>query len=178
MLFRSSQKEYPIGDQEEAHDDKKGFGFPETQQEITMATSNVRQFKGKVRDEYLELIMKFPLTSIRTEDDLEAAQIVMDKLLAKQVRSAGEVLYLDALGDLVASYEDEHYRFEPASDSGMLRHLLDAKGITQVELHRSTGIAKSTISEIIAGKKPFSRHMIRTLAKFFNVDISVLANNL
>ena len=86
-------------------------------------------------------------------------------------------MYIDALSDLVAAYEDEHYRIEPASDAEMLRHLMEAKGITQIELHRSTKIAKSTISEVLAGKKAFSRNMIRTLAEFFDVDKSVLAGN-
>jgi HTH-type transcriptional regulator / antitoxin HigA len=60
----------------------------------------------------------------------------------------------------------------------MLRHLMDAKDVTQAELHRRTGIPKSTISEVLAGKKTFSRGLIRTLADFFQVDISVLASNL
>ena len=86
--------------------------------------------------------------------------------------------YLDALSDLVGSYEDEHFSLEPASDAYMLRHLLDAKGITQAELHRETGISKSSISEVFAGKKPLSRQMIRKLAAYFAVDVSVLAGNL
>ena len=40
-------------------------------------------------------------------------------------------MYLDALSDLVAAYEDEHYPIEPASDADMLRHLMEAKGVTQ-----------------------------------------------
>jgi hypothetical protein len=31
---------------------------------------------------------------------------------------------------------------------------------------------------VLAGKKPFSRQMIRTLARYFKVDVSVLAANL
>ncbi len=57
----------------------------------------------------------------------------------------------------------------------MLRHLLDAKGITQAQLSQAAGIAKSTISEVLAGKKPFSRQMIRKLAEYFQVDASILA---
>ena len=53
-----------------------------------------------------------------------------------------------------------------------------AKGVTQAQLHRDAGIAKSTISEILAGKKPFSRQLIRTLAVYFRVDVSVLAANI
>ncbi len=66
---------------------------------------------------------------------------------------------------------------EPASDADMLRHLLDAKGVSQAHLHRETGIAKSSISEVLAGKKPLSRAMMRKLADYFHVDVSVLAAN-
>ena len=143
-----------------------------------MATTVSQRFKGKVRDDYLELIGKLPLVSIRSDDDLDAAQKVMDELLAREKLSSGEEMYLDALSDLVASYEDSHHQIEPASDAAMLRHLMEAKGVTQIELHRRTKIAKSTISEILAGKKPFSRQIIATLADFFGVDKSVLAANL
>ena len=60
----------------------------------------------------------------------------------------------------------------------MLRHLMDAKGVTQVEVSHEAGISKSTISEVLSGKRPFSRQMIRKLADYFGVDVSVLAANL
>ncbi|MHB8901582.1 MAG: helix-turn-helix domain-containing protein [Thermoguttaceae bacterium] len=46
----------------------------------------------------------------------------------------------------------------------MLRHLMEAKGVTQADVHRGTGLAKSSTSEVLAGRKAFSRRMIRTLA--------------
>lgn len=134
--------------------------------------------KGRERDSYLQLILAFPLTSIRSEQHLDAAQAVIDRLLAQGRLDHGTTLYLDALSDLVARYEDEHYPIAPSSDADMLRHLLDAKGVTQTQLHQETGLPKSTISEVLAGKKPFSRQMIRKLAEFFAVDVSVLAANL
>lgn len=130
------------------------------------------------KDSYLELIEEFPLAAIRTDAHLRAAQSVMDCLLAKGKLDSGESLYLDALSDLTAAYEDQHHAIEPASDADMLRHLLEAKGVTQVELHRAAGIPKSTISEVLAGKKPFSRQMMRKLAEYFQVDVTVLAGNL
>ena len=57
----------------------------------------------------------------------------------------------------------------------MLRHLMEARGVTQAQLSRETHIPKSTISEVLAGKKPFSRQLIRKLADYFKVDASVLA---
>ena len=122
--------------------------------------------------------LKFPLASLKPEEHFQDAQAVMDELLAKGKLVAGEEMYLDARSDLVAAYEDIHYPIEPASDADMLRHLMEAKGVTQAELHRETGLAKSSISEILAGRKAFSRRMIRKLADHFKVDVSVLASNL
>jgi HTH-type transcriptional regulator / antitoxin HigA len=143
-----------------------------------MATKTTSLPKGKIRDDYLRLILEFPLTSLKTEKQFNEAQNVIDKLFAKRKLRSGEEMYLDALSDLVAAYEDVHYQIEPASDAAMLRHLMEAKGITQADLHRDTQLAKSTISEVLAGKKPFSRQIIRRLAQYFNVDVSVVASNL
>jgi antitoxin component HigA of HigAB toxin-antitoxin module len=60
----------------------------------------------------------------------------------------------------------------------MLRHLMEAKGVTQARLSRETGLPKSSVSEVLAEKKPFSRQMIRTLGAYFKVDVSVLAGNI
>jgi HTH-type transcriptional regulator/antitoxin HigA len=142
-----------------------------------MATKT-SSFTGKVRDAYLELVMKFPLASLKSEGQFQDAQAVIDGLLAKGELSVGEEIYVDALSDLVATYEDAHYPIEPASDADMLRHLMEAKGVTQAELHRDTGLAKSSVSEVLAGRKAFSRQMIRKLADYFKVDVGILASNL
>jgi HTH-type transcriptional regulator / antitoxin HigA len=143
-----------------------------------MAATATFRLSGKNQESYLELVTAFPLASIKSERHLAHAQKAIDRLLARGRLNAGEEMYLDALSDLVASYEDEHHAIAPASDADMLRHLLDAKGISPAELSRQTGIAKSSVSEILGGKKPFSRQMIRKLANYFHVDASVLAANL
>ncbi len=71
---------------------------------------------------------------------------------------------LDALSDLIASYEDKHHAIEPASDADLLRRLMVAKRVSQTEISRDAGRPNSTISEVLARKKTFSRHLIRKLA--------------
>ena len=143
-----------------------------------MATRTQFRLKGKRQDSYLVLVRDFPLASIKSDEHLAEAQRVMDELLARGELDKGELIYLDALSDLVATYEDEHYAIEAATDADMLRHLMEAKGITQIQLSRDTKLPKSTISEVLAGKKPFSRQMIRKLAEYFRVDVGVLAAGL
>jgi HTH-type transcriptional regulator / antitoxin HigA len=143
-----------------------------------MSTPARFRLRGKGRDSYLELVTAFPLASIKSQKHLAEAQKVMDRLLAKGKLDQGEEMYVDALSDLVGIYEDERHPIAPASDADMLRHLLDAKGINQAQLCRETGLPKSSVSEVLAGKKPFSRQMIRKLSDYFRVDVSVLAANI
>lgn len=135
------------------------------------------RLKAATRDSYLELVTVFPLASIQSDEHLHDAQKVIDRLLARTSLKDGEEIYLDALSDLVASYEDEHHAIEPASDADMLAHLMEARGVTQVRLSREAVIPKSTISEVLAGKKRLSRQLIRKLSAYFHVAASVLAAN-
>jgi hypothetical protein len=68
-----------------------------------MATNTEFALKGKNRSSYLELVLAFPLASIKSARHLSAAQQVMDRLLAKGKLDLGEETYLDALSDLVAA---------------------------------------------------------------------------
>jgi HTH-type transcriptional regulator / antitoxin HigA len=144
---------------------------------MTMKMKTKFSLKGAGRDSYLKLVTAFPLASIKSDEQLHEAHNVMDHLLAHGELKGGEEMYLDALSDLVAAYEDEHYSIGPASDAEMLRHLMEANGVTQAQLSSDTAVPKSTISEILAGKKHLSRQVIRKFANYFRVDASLLAAN-
>ena len=129
------------------------------------------------QDSYLKLVQELPLVSIRSEEHLDAAQAMIDRLTDLKRLDGGEQAYLDALCDLVVVYEDQHHALPMASDAELLRHLMEAKGVTQIQLHKETGLAKSGISEILAGKKSFSKGMIGTLSGYFHVPKSVFVGN-
>ena len=129
------------------------------------------------QDTYLRLIQELPLVSIMSDEHLDEAQTMIDRLTGEKKLDGGEQAYLDALCDLVVVYEDQHHSIPMASDADLLRHLMEAKGVTQAQIHKDTGLAKSGISEVLSGKKPFSKTMIGILAKYFHVPASVLAAN-
>lgn len=143
----------------------------------SMSTKAPARITGRARDAYLQLVGEFPLISIRTEREFQAAQKVMDRVLANGKLSAGATAYVDALSDLVGAYEDVHHPLSPASDADMLRHLVEAKGVSQTELCRATKLAPSVVSEVLSGKRPFSKDMVGKLARYFGVDRSVLVAN-
>ena len=138
----------------------------------------MRTLSKQQKETYLRLVQELPLVSIETEEHLDAAQDMIDRLTGKKRLDGGEQAYLDALCDLVVVYEDQHHAIPVASDPDLLRHLMEAKSVTQIQLHKDTGLAKSGLSEVLAGKKPFSKTMIGALATYFQVPTSVLAANI
>lgn len=142
-----------------------------------MASSSSFTLRGKSRDTYLDLVVNFPLASIKSDKHLSVAQKVLDRLTARSPHDSGEATYIETLSDLIATYEDLHHPIPPASDADLLRHLLDSQGINQIQLSRAAGIPRSSISEVLAGKKPFSKQMIRKLADYFQIDPAILAGN-
>ncbi len=134
--------------------------------------------KQKIPESYFKLVMDFPLISIKSEKQLRAAQGMMDRLLAKGLLDPGEHTYLEALSDLVETYENEKYPFAPPTDAEKLKHLMAVKDVSQAELCRNTGISRSTIRNVLAHKEPFSEPMVHTLADYFGVNPNVFVPSL
>jgi len=124
-----------------------------------------------VRDRYLEWIRQFPLRPIRSDRELDAALQVIDRLLDQKQLAREERDYLDVLSGLVEKYERERHPMPPATDAEMLRHLIEAKGVAQVQVARATGIAESTVSAVLAGERRLRREHIEKLARYFHVGI-------
>lgn len=130
---------------------------------------------GDLKEPYAELIRQFPLRPIRSDDELDAAIRVVDSLVGRPALRPEEQDYLDVLSDLVERYEAEAHPIAPLSDADMLQHLIEAKGVPQTEVARATGIADSTISEVLSGKRSLNRTHIGKLARYFAVSPEVFA---
>jgi HTH-type transcriptional regulator/antitoxin HigA len=139
----------------------------------TASRTTLAQRYGKRRDRYLELIHQFPLRPIENEADLDAAITVIDSLIDQDSLSGPEQDYLEVLGDLVEAYETVNYPSEPVSDGEMLKYLLEINGVTQAAVAKAAGIAVSTISEVLSGKRKLNRRQIGKLAKYFHVGPGV-----
>jgi HTH-type transcriptional regulator / antitoxin HigA len=125
-----------------------------------------------VRNHYLELVEKFPLRPIRSDEELNAGIDVIRSLISRAL-DAGEQDYLDVLSDLVEKYETDEHPMPPVSDAQMLRHLISARGITQAKLAEDTEVLGSTISEVLNGKRQLTRKQVGIMAKYFGVSQSV-----
>ena len=127
------------------------------------------------KDRYLELVQYVPLRPIRSERELDEAINMVDYLIDREKLNTDEKDYLDVLADLIEKYESVHYPFESLSDSDMLQHLIEAKGVTQAQVAKDCRIVESTISELLAGTRKLSRSHISKLCRYFHVEPGVFS---
>ena len=139
----------------------------------TPTIDRLKKRYGPSRDRYLELIREFPLRPLQSESDLDAATIVIHKLIDQDQLSLAEQEYLDVLSDLVEAYEDVHYPIEDVSEGAMIQSFLESRDISQAQLAKAVGIATSTISEILSGKRKLTRKQIEKLSAYFKVSPAV-----
>ena len=123
--------------------------------------------------DYLELVRRFPLRPIRSARELDQATEIIDHLIAQEKRSPGADDYLDVLSDLVEKYESEHHPIPDASPVDMLKFFIEDRQTNQRAVALGSGIAVSTMSEIVGGRRPMNFAHMRKLAQFFNVDVAV-----
>jgi HTH-type transcriptional regulator / antitoxin HigA len=127
---------------------------------------------GAIPDSYLALVKRHPLTSIRSENDLDSAQAVVDELLREEL-DEGKQAYLDALSDLVIVYEQEHHAVAPLPPHVLLAQMLAERGMSQAELARTAGLAKATVSDLATGKRPFTVKQMHAVASIFGLPGAV-----
>ena len=58
----------------------------------------------------------------------------------------------------------------------MLAHLIEARGISLGQLAADTGVAELTISQLLHGKRKFSRPLVSTFSRYFRVEPMLLTD--
>lgn len=115
---------------------------------------------------------ELPLTSIHDDMHLDRAIAKINTLIDQAELSSGDELYLNALSDLVALYESEHIKLPRASGVDVLRHLMEAHDMNQHDLVPILG-NKSTVSEVLSGKRRLALTHIKKLSQHFGVPADV-----
>ncbi len=133
----------------------------------------IAKLYGRHQDRYLELIQEFPLRRIRCDDELADAIRLIDSLIDKEKLSKAEDDYLDVLSDLVHEFEEVHIPMRKTPAHEMLAELMELREYTQSQVAKGAGIAVSTVSELLSGKRQMNLKQIAKLAAFFKVGPAV-----
>jgi HTH-type transcriptional regulator/antitoxin HigA len=123
-------------------------------------------------DAYMDLVRRFPLKTIKNDEEHEEAARTISELMGRKLDSgAGD--YLDTLLVLVNKYEDEHHAIEEAmTPRHALRSLMESNALSQADIGRIIG-SESAVSMFLKGDRDLSKAQIKKLAERFKVDASL-----
>ena len=131
---------------------------------------------GEIIDNaYFALVRQFPLKPITSDRELNRAIENVNELVDRGFENLthGEEAYLDVLSDLVEKYENTHHPIPDASPVEMLKFFIEDRNTNQRAVALGSGIAVSTMSEILAGRRRMNLEHIQKLAGFFKIDPGV-----
>jgi HTH-type transcriptional regulator/antitoxin HigA len=120
--------------------------------------------------EYQSLLLDFTPRPIRTDAEYHRAMRRIDRLMKAERLSRAEGQLLELLSTLAENYESSEYPTPKVSQAGLLSHLIDARGITQAELARETGVPPSVITNVLKGRRRISQTAVVRLARYFHVS--------
>ncbi len=123
-------------------------------------------------DKYIQLLQQFPPRTITNEEQLEATQAQIDRLLDSNELSSEELDYLNVLGVLVFEYEQAQESIPDIYGIELLKVLIQERQLRQKDL---VPIFKteSIISDILNKKRQLTVRHIQELAQFFNLSPAV-----
>jgi len=108
----------------------------------------------------------YPLRVIRTQNDYEKALKSMEAVFDEETGPLAD--YAETLVILIEHYEEEKFPVEKKQGVEVLKFLMEQNDLKQRDLVGILG-GKSTVSEILNGKRPLNLQHIRVLADKFHV---------
>ena len=122
---------------------------------------------------YPKLVNAFPPRAIRNEKELKECHEVIERFMAIDNPTQSQTEFLETLSTIVEAHEAQKYPTPPGTVGDFLAHLIESKGAKQSAVAEQTGISKSIISEVIAGKRGLSVENMKLLASYFSVAASL-----
>jgi len=108
----------------------------------------------------------YPLKIIKNKRDYKLALKSLEAVFDETNGNLAE--YAETLTVLIEHYESETFPIKDSSGVEMLKFLMTQNGLKQKDLVGIVG-TKSSVSEILNGKRPLNLQHLRALANKFNV---------
>jgi HTH-type transcriptional regulator / antitoxin HigA len=118
---------------------------------------------------YANLLAEYQPKVIKTDEECDRAIALAEELAHRQNKTVEESALYELLITLIEKYEDEQYPMGETNPQSMLLHLMEARGLKQVDLLGILGSSGVT-SEVFNGKREISKAQAKALGEFFHVD--------
>jgi len=124
---------------------------------------------------YDSLLLEYKPRPIRSQREHRRTRQQVEQLIRQYgphpPRAEGELIAV--LSTLIESYEVDQFPRRKPSPAEALAHLIDAKQVTKAEVAQATGIPRSTITNVLSGRRQNSKDNISRLAQYFCVAAGV-----
>jgi HTH-type transcriptional regulator / antitoxin HigA len=130
------------------------------------------------REHYIDLLNQDCIVPkiIETKEEYDHFLAVTERLLSKkQARTCEETILFRLLVKLIRDYEEETYSLQEWSQTSphlLLQHLMDARGMKQVDLVGILSPSRGLVSSIVNGKREISKAQAKKLGELFNISAS------
>jgi len=119
---------------------------------------------------YVELLVEHKPAKPCNRQELAELTALLETLGANETRQTPAMeRFIETLTALVMQYEEEIEPDPARSPSGVLKYLLEDRGLRQIDLVPILG-SKSYVSQILSGHRPISKEAAHKLADFFHVS--------
>jgi HTH-type transcriptional regulator/antitoxin HigA len=121
---------------------------------------------------YAALLLEAQPEVIRDENQNRAYIRRLEALTSKKSLTRAEEKLVDLLAVLIEDFERKSDPVPDAEPIEVLRHLMDANGLRQKDLVGIFG-TESIVSEVLRGKRDFTKEHIKRLSARFGVSPAV-----
>lgn len=126
----------------------------------------------QANDPYLDLILNvYPLRPIRTAQEHQQAKKALRSLAADKRKVATE--FKTVLAGIIERYESEkgmQLDTSKVSAAEVVRHLLSERQMSVNAFAKNRGISQSALSDMLNGKREWSKSFIVTVADYFGLN--------
>ena len=125
----------------------------------------------RASDAYMALVRDFPLRPIRDKAAHQEAKRVLRRLRGERESAARD--YKAVLASLIADYErDAGQRLDTSkmTAADIVRHLLAEREMSVNALAKELEISQSALSDMLNGKRDWSKSVIVRVADFFGLQ--------
>ncbi len=119
---------------------------------------------------YVDLLVTHRPVKPRNRKELAEMSALLESLAANEKKQPPAVeRFVETLTALIMQYEDEIEPDPERSPGGVLKFLMEERGLRQVDLIPMLG-SKSYVSQVLSGHRPISKSAAYKLAEFFQVS--------
>lgn len=123
--------------------------------------------------DYRDLLLAIEPRTINSEAQAETYRDAIDALTSRPTMSDGRREMVGLLAQLVCDWEAETEEPIIGTPEGVVRLLLEDRGLRQRDLVPDVFPTESTVSDFLSGRRPLSYDRVRSLAAYFGVSPAV-----